>query len=125
MRSLNSPITKRRRSVTNRNRPIPFGQQSRNLTPLHFQILHWIEGRAPGDARPKIEGLSGFALDTTVAELVLLDLIKAVSIPQSRYDRGHWEPTGLTGKGWRTLLRHRRRKPQPVAHHWSRLEIWS
>ena len=124
MRSLNRPITNRRRSVTNRSGWHPLDDRKGNLTPLHLQILQWVEGRRPGDTRPKIDGLAAFSIDTAVAELVLMDLVKAVSIPQTRYDRAHWEPTGLTATGWRTLLRHRRAKPRPVTHSWWRLKIW-
>ncbi len=124
MRPLIRPITIRRRSITNRSRLTPLAEHNRNLTALHFQILEWVEGRRSGGSRPQIDGLSSFAIDGAVAELVLEDLIKAVSIPRSRYDRAHWEPTGLTASGWRTLLRHRRTQPQPVTHSWWPLRIW-
>jgi len=124
MRPLITPITNRRRSVTKRSRPTPLDDQNGNLTPLHFQILLWVEGRRSGDKRPQLEGLSAFSLDSAVADLILRDLIDAVSIPQKRYNRAHWEPTGLTPKGWRTLLRHRRKKPQPITHPWWPLRIW-
>jgi hypothetical protein len=124
MRPPLSSITNRRGSVTKRRRSTPLDGQNGNLTPLHFQILQWVESRQPGDKRPQIEGLSAFSLDTAVAELVLRDLIKAVSIPQRRYDRAHWEPTGLTATGWRTLMKNRRSKPQPVTHPWWRLRLW-
>ena len=124
MRPLNPTITDRRRSPTNRGTAHPLDDRKSNLTPLHLQILQWVEERQPGDSRPKIDGISGFAIDTAVAELVLLDLVKAVSIPQTRYDRAHWEPTGLTGAGWRTLVRHRRANPRPITHSWWRLKIW-
>lgn len=124
MRPPINPITNRRHSVTKRRRSTRLGDQNGNLTPLHFQILQWVEARQPGDKRPQLEDLSAFALDTLVAELVLMDLIKAVSLPQRRYDRAHWEPTGLTSTGWRTLMKHRRSTPQPVTHPWWRLRVW-
>jgi hypothetical protein len=124
MRLLNRTITDRRRAHTNRGGQHPLDDRKSNLTPLHLKILQWVEGRRPGDSRPKVDDMSAFAIDTAVAELVLMDLVKAVSIPQSRYDRAHWEPTGLTGAGWRTLVRYRRAKPRPITHSWWRLKIW-
>jgi hypothetical protein len=124
MGPLTIPITNRRRSITNRRRSRPRNDQNGNLTPLHFQILHWVEARQAGEARPRIDGLSGFSIDTAVAELILMDLVKAVSIPHGRYGRAHWAPTGLTATGFRALLRHRRRKAQPVTHPWWPLHVW-
>ena len=124
MRPLNRSITRNRRSLTNRYRSTLFDHQNGNLTPLHLQILQWVEGRQPGDARPRIEGLSAFSIDSAVAELVLRNLVKAVSIPQNRDHRAHWKPTALTAAGWRTLVRHRRAEPRPVTHAWWRLRMW-
>ena len=124
MPPLISPITNRRRLVTNSRRATPLKDQNGNLTPLHFQILQWVEGRRSGNSRPRLEGLSTFAIDSAVADLVLRDLIKAVAMPQRRYDQAHWEPTGLTPIGWRTLLRHRRAQPKPVTLPWWRVRIW-
>lgn len=124
MPPLISPITNRRRTVTKRSRSTPVADQNGNLTPLHFQILQWVESRGPGDKRPQIEGLSAFSLDTAVAELILLDLLKAVSLPQRHHDRAHWEPTGLTTKGWRTLMKNRRTKPQSITYPWWRVRTW-
>ena len=125
MRPLIHPITNRRSSVTKRRRPTPLDDQNGNLTPLHFQVLQWVEARRSGDRRAAIEGLSAFSLDTVVAELVLRDLIKAVSIPQKRFHPTRWEPTGLTAAGWRLLMKHRRTRPQLLAHpSFSRLQIW-
>src|SRR5215203_6781490 len=124
MRPLNRSITKSRRSLTKRYHSTLIDEQNGKLTPLHLQILQWVEGRRPGDARPHIEGLSAFSIHTAVAELVLRDLVKAVSIPQNRHHAAHWEPTALTAAGWRTLVRHRRAEPPPVTHAWWRLRIW-
>ena len=124
MRPLNTSITNRRRTVTNRRAPDALNDKNSQLTPLHLQILQWVEGRQPGDTRPRIEAVSVFATDSAVAELVLMDMITAVAIPQTRYDRAHWEPTGLTRTGWRALLRQRRAEPRPITHSWWRLRLW-
>jgi hypothetical protein len=125
MGPLIDPITNRRSSVTKRRRQPPLDDKNGNLTPLDFQVLQWVEARRSGDRRSQIEGLSAFSLDTVVAELVLRDLIKAVSMPQRRFNRARLEPTGLTAAGWRTLMKHRRTKPQPLAHpSFSRLQVW-
>ena len=67
MRPLNPTITDRRRAHTNRGGQHPLDDRKSNLTPLHLKILQWVEGRRPGDSRPKIDDMSAFAIDTAVA----------------------------------------------------------
>ena len=124
MSRLNRSITSPRRSITNRSRAIPFDDQKGNLTALHFQILRWVEAHGAGETRPEIEGLSTFAIDRAVAELVLAGLIKGVSVPQHRYKEAHWEAKALTWKGWQALVRHRRAQPRPVHQPWWRIRLF-
>jgi hypothetical protein len=113
MSSVNRSITNHHRTVTNRTTAALLSDQNSNLTPLHLQLLQWVEGRRADDTRPRLPDISPFIVDSAVAELVLRGLVKAVAIPRSRYDTAHWEPTGLTPSGRKMLARHRRSQPEP------------
>ena len=121
MNPVSRSITNQHRSVTNYRTPIAGNDQNGNLTALHLQILQWVEGRTAGQTRPQLANIAPFLIDRAVAELVLGGLVKAVSVPQSRYDSAHWEPTALTASGWRVLARHRRAQPRPTTHPWWRI----
>jgi hypothetical protein len=114
----------RRGSLANQRRSTAAVDQAGHIGSLHIEILEWIEARRGADTRPQLAGIPPLAVDRAVAELVLAGLITAIAVPGSKYDQGHWQPTGLTAAGWEALVRYRRRQPRPAGHRWWRLKLF-
>jgi hypothetical protein len=121
---VNRSITNQRESVTHHSYSPATGDHKSQLSSVHLQILQWVETRRAADTRPQVAGLAPLAVDRAVAELVLADLVKAVSIPGSKYDQAHWKPTGLTALGWEALVRYRRSQPRPAPQRWWKIRLF-